>query len=109
VNAVNPSYLYRCGAPNSVDRRAAEILGKSAIRLIAGGIKEPMFLSIQKKERGLTAMPTSLSAFRSIVDLHRFVDSRFYDPEELSMTETARCYLGGFVKERPLPKNYGIN
>jgi 6-phosphofructokinase len=109
VNAVNPSYLYRSGAPNSVDRRAAEILGKSAIRLIAGGVKEPRFLRIQKKERGLTAMTTPLSAFRSIEDLHRFVDRKFYDPDELAMTETARRYLGDFVKERPLPENYGLD
>jgi 6-phosphofructokinase len=109
VNAVNPSYLYRCGAPNSVDRRAAEILGKSALRLLAGGIREPLFLGIQKKARSLTATPTPLGAFRSIGDLHRFVDRKFYDPDELAMTETARRYLCGFVRERPLPKNYGLD
>ena len=109
INAVNPSYLYRSGAPNSVDKKAAEILGEKAVRLLAGRVEEPTFLHIQKKVRGFAAIPTPLSTFRSIEDLHRFVDRRFYDPEELAMTDTGRRYLGGFVKDRPSPKNYGLN
>ncbi|MGA2362494.1 MAG: 6-phosphofructokinase [Candidatus Aminicenantales bacterium] len=109
INAINPSYLYRSGAPISVDKKAAEILGEKAVRLLAGRVKEPTFLHIQKKERGFSAIPSPLSTFRSIQDLHRFVDSRFYDPKEFSITETARRYLEDFVKDRPSPKNYGLN
>ena len=109
INAVNPSYLYRSGAPNFVDKKAAEILGKKAVRLLAGKIEEPVFLHLRKKARGLSADPTALGEFRSIEDLHRFVDRRFYDPETLSMTEVASGYLGDFVRDLPLPRNYGIN
>ncbi|MDH4197618.1 MAG: 6-phosphofructokinase, partial [Candidatus Aminicenantes bacterium] len=35
VNAVNPSYLYRAGGPNALDRQWAEKLGEKAVRLLA--------------------------------------------------------------------------
>ena len=108
INAVNPSYLYRSGAPNSVDRKAAGILGEKAVRLLAGKIDGPVFLHLRKKARGLSADPTALSEFWSIEDLHRFVDRRFYDPETLSMTEAASAYLGDLVRDLPLPGDYGI-
>ena len=109
INAVNPSYLYRSGAPNSVDRKAAGILGEKAVRLLAGKIDGPVFLHLRKRARGLSADPAALGEFRSIEDLHRFVDRRFYDPETLSMTEAASGYLGDFVRDLPLPGDYGIS
>ena len=107
INAVNPSYLYRSGAPNAVDRRAAATLGEKAVRILAGRAGEPVFLGIRKNERGFSAAPTPLREFQSIKDLRRFVDLRFYNPEELSLTEGGRRYFREFVVDRPLPKNYG--
>ena len=75
---------------------------------MAGKIDEPVFLHLRKKARGLSADPAALGEFRSIEDLHRFVDRRFYDPETLSMTEAAAGYLGDFVRDLPLPGDYGI-
>ncbi|MGZ5514975.1 MAG: 6-phosphofructokinase [Candidatus Aminicenantales bacterium] len=108
INAVNPSYLYRSGAPNAVDKRAATALGEKAVRILAGRAGESVFLGIQKKARGFSAVSTPLGEFRSIEDLHRFVDCRFYDPEELSLTDAGHSYLREFVMDRPLPKNYGV-
>jgi len=109
INAVNPSYLYRSGAPNAVDRRAAVVLGKRAVQLLARRTGEPVFLSIQIKAREFSVIPTPLCDFSSIEDLHRFVDRGFYDPDELSLTDSGRFYFEGFMADRPVPKRYRVD
>lgn len=108
VNAVNPSYLYRAGAPNALDREWAEKLGERAVRLLAGRTEEPTFLSVEKGEEGFFIQDHPLSRFPAAGDLHRLVDRRLYDPGELRATEEALAYLRQIAREIPFDNSYGI-
>jgi len=108
INSVNPSYLYRSGAPNEVDQFWAVKLGKSAVKLLADGMNEANFLAIQKDKSGFKIQNFPLSRFNSIDELHRFIDERFYDPEEFQITENGKKYLREIIREIPLDKSYGI-
>jgi 6-phosphofructokinase 1 len=61
INAVNPSYLYRSGAPCDLDMQWGDKLGKEAIRLNSEGLGGTVVLTIQKGERGFSMAPYSLS------------------------------------------------
>jgi 6-phosphofructokinase len=108
INAVNPSYLYRSGAPNALDALWAEKLGKRAVRLLADGVIGPNLLSIQKSEEGFCSAEKPLSEFASIEELHRKVDRRFYDPHEFAMSEVGRRYMKEIVREMPDDPDYGL-
>ena len=108
INSVNPSYLYRSGAPNALDRFWAQKLGEIAIKLLAEGINESIFLTIQKDNSGFKIMDIPLSKFDSSNELHRFVDERFYDPQEFKITKIGKKYLEEIIQEIPL-KKYGLN
>jgi 6-phosphofructokinase 1 len=109
VNAVNPSYLYRSGAPNRLDRLWAEKLGERAVQLLAACSKEPLFLFVEKGEAGFFIQDHPLAEFSSIGDLHRFVDSRLYDPGEFRATENGLKYLREILHEIPFDNSYGIS
>jgi len=109
INAVNPSYLYRCGKPNKLDRFWAEKLGKAAVKLLSEGINESCFLSIEKMGSGFEIKEFPLAKFSSIDELHRFVDEKFYNPDEFRITENGMKYLKGIVREMPYDKSYGLN
>lgn len=98
INAVNPSYLYRSGAPNRVDALAAMRLGKASVRLLQNGLDESCFLWLRKGRRGLAVKASPLRGFASVDELHRFVDSRFYDPVKLSLTGDAERYLRDILR-----------
>jgi 6-phosphofructokinase 1 len=106
---VNPSYLYRSGAPNKLDRFWAQKLGKAAIKFLEKGIDESNFLAIQKDNSGFKIKNIPLSKFTSIGDLHRFVDERLYNPQEFQVTENGKKYLRDIVIEFPLEKSYGLS
>jgi len=108
INSVNPSYLYRSGAPNELDRFWAKRVGETAIKFLVKGINESIFLAIQKDKSGFKIMDIPLSNYNSIDELHRFVDERFYDPQELQITENGKKYLGEIIQEIPL-EEYGLN
>jgi 6-phosphofructokinase 1 len=109
INSVNPSYLYRAGAPNDLDQHWAKRLGEMAVKYLSEGMNESIFLSIQRYDSGFKVKDIPLSRFNSIEQLHRFVDKRFYDPQEFQMTEQGRKYLRNIVKEFPLEKEYGLS
>jgi len=108
VNAVNPSYLYRSGAPSPLDLRWARRLGEKAVSLLSGQPKETSFLAIQKTPSGFRLRNERLSRFGSIDELHRFVDNRFYDPREFRITAKGKAYLNPIVREIPQDDSYGI-
>jgi len=108
INAVNPSYLYRSGAPNALDALWAEKLGKRAVRVLAEGATGPNLLAVQKSEEGFYPAEKSLSEFGSIETLHRMVDRRFYDPAGFAISETGRRYMKEIVREIPNDPNYGL-
>lgn len=107
VNAVNPSYLYRSGTPCDLDLQWAERLGREAVKLIADGIQESVFLTIQKEERGFSIAPYPLSRLKGIEDFHRFVDKRFYESDAYSITEEGKRYFAEVVPEIAAD-DYGI-
>jgi 6-phosphofructokinase 1 len=107
VNAVNPSYLYRSGPPCDLDMKWANRLGKETIRLITEGLKEAVFLAIQKEKRGFSLVSYPLKGMNGIEDFHRFVDLRFYDPESYSVTKRGIKYLAEIAPVVP-EENYGL-
>jgi 6-phosphofructokinase len=108
INAVNPSYLYRCGSPNMLDRSMAERLGAEAVRLINDRISSSIFLTVNKEDDGFGIRPVPLSQYRSMDDLHRFVEAGFYDGENYQISENGRRYMKKIIKEMPLDRSYGI-
>ncbi len=108
INSINPSYLYRSGEPNELDRFWAQRLGETAIKFLAQGIDESIFLAIQKDNSGFKIKDIPLSKFNSIDELHRFVDERFYNPQEFKITEIGKKYLGEIIREIPV-EEYGLN
>ncbi len=93
VNSVNPSYLYRSGKPNPLDMESATLLGRDAVRLIVGGISEPVFLTLKEAGRGFVSEKYYLRELNDIEGFHRFVDGRFYDAGELRVTPEGMNYL----------------
>jgi 6-phosphofructokinase 1 len=108
INSVNPSYLYRSGAPNKIDHYWAQKLGEKAVEILSAGLEKPTFLFIQKENSGFCIKDFPLSNYGSIADLHRFVDKRFYNPEEYQITEDGKNYLREIISEIPLDRSYGI-
>jgi 6-phosphofructokinase 1 len=109
INAVNPSYLYRAGTANALDQYWGQKLGEKAVRLLAEGIKETRFLAIQWEKGRFVTKDIPLSQFKSMDELHRFVDDRFYDTEAFNITLSGKKYLKGILKEIPFDKSYGIS
>jgi 6-phosphofructokinase len=107
INSINPSYLYRSGSPNDLDKHWAQRLGKAAVRYLADGIDGPYFLAVNKDRSGFKIQDIPLSKFNSINELHRFVDERFYNPKELQVTEEGKKYLRYVVREFKLERPYG--
>jgi 6-phosphofructokinase 1 len=106
INSVNPSYLYRSGAPNALDRQCASRLGVKAVRDLLEGLSRPTFLSVQKTETDYEIDSIPLNRFASIAELHRFVDDRFYDPQEFRISEYGRNYISSIVPEIPREEAY---
>ena len=99
VNSVNPSYLYRSGKPSDLDLQWAGRLGREAVDLLHKGLERQVFLAIRKEKRGFSISPFPLSDLKSIDEFHRFVDRKFYDPDNYFITEAGREYLAEIVKE----------
>jgi len=108
VNGVNPSYLYRSGAPGELDVMWAKNLGREAVRMLCDGIEGAAFLTIQRKDIDFSISPYSLRNVGGIEELHRFVDERFYDPDQYSITENGKEYLAAMINELPDYHGYGI-
>lgn len=109
INAVNPAYLYRSGKPNRIDRLWADKLGKFAVELLAKGIDESFFLSIQRKKSKFKIEKSPLSTFLSMNDLHRFVDENFYDPNKFEITKFGRLYFKEIIREISYKSSYGLD
>ena len=107
VNAVNPSYLYRSGMPLDLDLHWAERLGREAVNLLSNGIDRQILLTVKKEETGFSVDPYNLSGVDGIEDLHRFVDRKFYNPDNYSVTESGKKYLSEIMEEIP-EDDYGL-
>lgn len=108
VNGVNPSYLYRSGAPGKLDLEWAKNLGREAVGMLSGGIEGVAFLTIQRKGNGFFLSNCPLKNVDGIEELHRFVDERFYDPDQYVITENGNEYLAAMIDELLDDDGYGI-
>ena len=99
VNGINPSYLYRSGTPSALDLPWANKLGREAVNLLTEGLERPIFLTIKKEATGFSTVPYPLSNMKSIEEFHRFVDKRFYNPDDYLVTEKGKKYLAEIVEE----------
>lgn len=99
VNSVNPSYLYRSGKPNELDYGSAALLGKEAVNMLSNGITGPLFLTLGNTSNGFHPEIFELKELNNIEGFHRFVDSRYYDPDEYRVTVDGRTYLRKIVSE----------
>jgi 6-phosphofructokinase len=99
VNGINPSYLYRCGTPSALDLQWADKLGKEAVKLISDGLEKPAVLTINKEAEGFSIAQYPLSNMKSFDEFHRFVDKRFYNTDDYSVTEEGKKYLALIVEE----------
>jgi len=108
VNSVNPSYLYRSGAPCRLDAKWAARLGREAVKaLVDGSVKGRLFMGTRKTKRGFGLMRHALAEVEP-KKLHRFVDSRLYDAGSHCATGEARRYLQAIADEIPAG-DYGIS
>lgn len=108
VNSVNPSYLYRSGAPTELDLIWGKNFGREAIRLLQEGVDDPVLLTTQNMDNNLSLGKYPLSMVSGIDAIHRFVDGRFYNPAQYAITENGMEYLAAIVPTLPSHLNYGI-
>ena len=108
LNAVNPSYLYRSGAPSKLDSDFAQKLGTKAVGLFAEGFDESILLTIQRNNNSFKLGRYPVKELRTIEELHRFVDKTFYRENEYTATREARKYLAEIVEQIPRTE-YGVN
>ncbi len=108
VNSVNPSYLYRSGAPGEMDLTWGKNLGKEAIRLLQEGINGPVLVTAQRKDNKFSVGQYPLAQVSGIETIHRFVDERFYNPAQYAVTENGMEYLAAIAPALPTHLDYGI-
>ena len=108
VNSVNPSYLYRSGAPCSLDLAVARKLGARAAAWLAGRCEGHTFLAVRKTATGFGVTKIPLPGAKSIKSFYRTLDERLYSSETYSATDEARRYLSAIVPETK-PKAYELN
>lgn len=101
VNSVNPSYLYRSGKPNLLDLNAATEIGKEAVNYLAGNGNESIFITTSFDKDTLQIIKNTLSDYKNIDDLHRFVTKKFYDPEKQNVTIEGKEFLSKMINEHP--------
>jgi 6-phosphofructokinase 1 len=106
VNSVNPSYLYRSGAPCKLDADCATKLGREAVRLFAKGLDHPLFVTLSRSQRGFAVSGNPLNELGDIEDFHRFLNTDLYDAEKLNATQYARGYWSTMVRPFAL-RTYG--
>jgi len=102
INSVNPSYLYRSGKPNDLDKKAAELLGEAAVNIFLDGIEDLTFIATKIADSELFIENIELGTLKDIEDLHRFVPETFYDKENFCITMEGREYLSQIIHSIPI-------
>ncbi len=112
VNSLNPSYLYRSGAPDLQDRQAADRIGEKCFQLVADRkIAEHQFVYIEKKDNGFVAESCPFSSFDKTMEGRfpkRYVDLKFYNHDAWSATDLWFEYLSPIVSFRSSDLRYGF-
>lgn len=110
INAVNPSYWYRSGAPDGLDILACQRIAERCVQLISkNAISEHRFIGIAKTESGFEAEAYSLEMFPETQSHRfpkRFVDSALYDKGEWQMSSLGKAYLSSIISFRSDANSY---
>lgn len=96
VNYVNPSYLYRAGKPNNLDKETAIKLGREAVKIFEKDISNPIFIGVGSEKQ---IYRLSLGSNDQIEYFHRLVPKEFYDPIKYQATDIAENYFLTFLKK----------
>ncbi|TRZ51633.1 hypothetical protein D4S03_04790 [bacterium] len=101
VNSVNPSYLYRSGAPNTLDQEMGVKMGRYAVEYLEKS-KETVFLCAEKIKRStFEVQPFRFNNLSNIEEFHRFVDSTLYDLSTMNITSEGKDYFEQFTRSFP--------
>ncbi|MDP1623936.1 MAG: 6-phosphofructokinase [Bacteroidales bacterium] len=97
INAVNPSYLYRSGRPNTIDKKIGFEMGAMAVNHLLQE-KTTVFL-FTELERGpvFQIRKFDFNELHDIEEFHRFVDDTLYDPDNYAVTDFGKDYFSTFV------------
>jgi len=97
INAVNPSYLYRCGRPNKLEEETAQAVAQLIGELVLqNAIQEHQFVSVEYENGKFYAKNQPLASFAKTNDGRfpkRYVGEAFYDREKNRATREWREYL----------------
>ena len=91
-----------------MDQTWAKNLGREAIRRLQEGINGPGLLTIQSRDNNFSIGQYPLGPVSGIDAIHRFVDERFFNPDQYAITENGMEYLAAIVPELPAHLDYGI-
>jgi 6-phosphofructokinase len=110
INAVNPSYLYRSGAPDPLDLEAAGLIAERCVRHIADDdVRAHRFIHIQYDGSRFRADSCGFSDFPK-TDRGRFpkrsVDHGFYDSTSYVATDAWMRYGSPIVRFRQSETRY---
>jgi len=106
-NAVIPSYLYRSGRPIKVDLNLGLKLGAKAVDLLVNGKTGYMACVKRTPRGGLRAVGLPFTALERQADgtiKPRRVDARFYDTDNLNITDAGKEYFRPILG--PVPEPY---
>ena len=101
VNSVNPSYLYRSGAPNALDQEIGTKMGRYAVEHLENSTNT-IFLCAEKSEDStFHVQQFQFNDLNDIEEFHRFVDDSLYDPVKMNITKEGREYFKQFTRSFP--------
>lgn len=111
INAVNPSYWYRSGAPCGLDILASQRMGEQCAEVISKNkISTHCFIGITKTESGWGAEQYTLESFPETASHHfpkRFVPPALYDAKTWGVSSLGKTYLSSIVSFRSREQAYG--
>jgi 6-phosphofructokinase 1 len=97
VNAVNPSYLYRSGRPNPIDKAAAIEMGAMAIDHLMAEETTVFLYTAFEPGPVFRLRKFDFNGLNDIEEFHRFVGSELYDPENYTIRDAGEKYFNTFV------------
>jgi len=97
VNFINPSYLYRSGRPNTVDKMMAIRMGVTAVDHLNNSIETIFIYSDLTGDSCFETCKYNFNNLTDIEEFHRFVDDTLYDPVLMNITPRGEIYFNSFV------------
>ena len=101
INAVNPSYLYRSGVPNDIDRNISIKIGELSYEMFKNNeVMDPIFISVTIVDNEFVPKPISLSFFQQ-TESGRFpkrqINKGFYDENNYRLSNDGYKYFNNII------------